>query len=329
MRAKEQEANTKAHRAIFAAEYARRKRVTVHDMLYALHSASASRITANSRRLRRLRREWKTEGTVERSAAYEQARVNTREDIAQFAHVTREDHAAAVRGFKAAIEKAFKSASIICAGCGVRDVEDPMHGPIKLGQVDGENWPWLIVPPGAMDQIDVMDAKDDIRLMYRDADGFFKRRSVRRSDLLNLFRLGNGTRPRCFHVVPEAVVNGDDETEACIHLCSKCHSCRKPYKASGRANEAPTPAPPAIEFPPRDLYHTHTPPNAIAGGHDYGRLSALRALGVSVDTSSLERLVLAKARCHLVAVKVWRPLPVVRRLAPTWVPSPLGHRWCQ
>ena len=69
-------------------------------------------------------------------------------------------------------------------------------------------------------------------------------------------------------------------------------------------SEANVPDSETITFPPADLYHPHAPRNAIAGGHDYGRLSALRALGVTVDVSSLEMLVLAKARCHLVAIKV-------------------------
>ena len=317
VRANERAADVRRKTAAFAAERARRERVAAHDLLYQLHAASATRITANSRRLRTLRRRWKTEATVESCAAYERARVDTRGDIAQFAHVTREDHATAVRGFQTAIEQAFKSASNICAGCGVRDIDDPMHGPIKLSQVDGEHWPWLIVPPVSVDRLDAMN---DIRLLYRADDGFIKERPVRRSDLLNLFRLGAGPTQRCFHVVPEAVANGDDEKEACIYLCSRCHPYRsRPAPAAaGGVDEAPSSAPPANEFPPHDLYHTHAPPNAIGGGHDYGRLSELRALGISIDTSSLERLVLAKARCHLVAIKVRRPLPVGRQLALTW-----------
>ena len=194
--------------------------------------------------------------------------------------------------------------------------------------MDGEHWPWLLIPPDAVGRLDAMD---DIRLLHRAADGFFKEINVRRSDLLNLFRLGEGPTRRCFHVVPEAVANGDDEKEACIYLCSRCHSCRsRPAPAAaGSVDEAPSSAPPATEFPPLDLYHTHAPPNAIGGGHDYWRLSKLRVLGISIDTSSLERLVLAKARCHLVAIKVRRPLPVGRQLALTWVPSPLDHRWCR
>ena len=170
-------------------------------------------------------------------------------------------------------------------------------------------------------------ARRDSSSLHRADDGSFKVRTVRRRDLLNLLSLGD----RTFHVVPEAVANGDDVQEACIYLCSRCHACRVPNKSSerspsagsdtrtGRASaavvstdEPPTIAPPTNEFPPPDLYHTHAPPNAIAGGHDYGRLSALRALGISVDTSMLERLVLARARCHLVAIKVRPPLPVGR-----------------
>ena len=107
--------------------------------------------------------------------------------------------------------------------------------------------------------------------------------------------------------MPEAVANGDDKGAACIRLCSKCHAHHKrkePPPPSPAAADATIPALAPGEFPPPALYHSHAPPNAIAGGHDYGRLSALRELDVSVDVSTLEKLVLAKARCHLVAIKV-------------------------
>ena len=53
-----------------------------------------------------------------------------------------------------------------------------------------------------------------------------------------------------------------------------------------------------------DLYSTNAPPMSIAAGADYGRLSGLAELGIDVDVSTLERLVLAEARCHSVCYKV-------------------------
>ena len=49
---------------------------------------------------------------------------------------------------------------------------------------------------------------------------------------------------------------------------------------------------------------THIPWYAIAGNHDYGRLSKLAELGIAIDVSMLEKLVLAEVRCHLVCVKI-------------------------
>ena len=37
---------------------------------------------------------------------------------------------------------------------------------------------------------------------------------------------------------------------------------------------------------------------------DFGRLSGIAALGIDTDVSTLERLVLAEARCHHVVIKV-------------------------
>ena len=62
---------------MFAAERARRRRSTVHLNLYELHAASGARITANSRRLRTLRRAYekavKPADKAELWTAYEQA----------------------------------------------------------------------------------------------------------------------------------------------------------------------------------------------------------------------------------------------------------------
>jgi len=53
-----------------------------------------------------------------------------------------------------------------------------------------------------------------------------------------------------------------------------------------------------------DLYWSGAPVNTIAHGEDFGRLSRLRELGVDVNFSVLEKLVLAEVRCHYVTYKV-------------------------
>ena len=53
-----------------------------------------------------------------------------------------------------------------------------------------------------------------------------------------------------------------------------------------------------------DLYSSNAPKDSIAAGMDFGRLAALRELGIATDVSTLERLVLAEVRCHHVVYKV-------------------------
>ena len=246
-----------------------------------------------------------------------QAVKETRQDIEDFASVTREDHANAVRGFQAAIAQGIKSVSIICGGCGKRDIEDPMHGPFKLCNVKPDHW--LCVPREAFRRLKNQDDRDEgkMKLIVRSKDGGFVHKDVKRRDMLNMVELNppHEEEGRAFHVVPEAVANRDDAQEACIWLCRQCHA-RFETKPDNKqvvdepvayvANEASCEG---GSFPPPDLYHPRAPPNAIAGGHDYGRLSALADQNVDVDVSSLEMLVLAKARCHLVAIKVRKPRP--------------------
>jgi len=52
------------------------------------------------------------------------------------------------------------------------------------------------------------------------------------------------------------------------------------------------------------MYASNAPAFSIARGADFGRLSALRSKGIQVDCSTLERLLLAEARCHHIVYKV-------------------------
>ena len=52
------------------------------------------------------------------------------------------------------------------------------------------------------------------------------------------------------------------------------------------------------------IYWTGAPPESIARGQDYGRLAELKAKGLPIDISKMEKLVLAKARCHCVTLKI-------------------------
>ena len=66
---------------------------------------------------------------------------------------------------------------------------------------------------------------------------------------------------------------------------------------------ATRPAPPFLDDFDA-LYASNAPANSVAAGDDYGRMSALAALGILLTASTLEKLVLADARCHMMAVKV-------------------------
>ena len=72
---------------------------------------------------------------------------------------------------------------------------------------------------------------------------------------------------------------------------------------AGQAGSSLIP-PRAQDYDFSDLYAAHAPVNTIASGQDYGRLSVLRQRELEVDVSTLEKLALAKARCHYVTVKV-------------------------
>ena len=57
-------------------------------------------------------------------------------------------------------------------------------------------------------------------------------------------------------------------------------------------------------FDTKDFYDKRAPVESVAGGNDYGSLSALRGAGVLVDASDVEQIVLAETRCYQYTVKV-------------------------
>ena len=321
------ESTYRAREAAFTSERHRRKLGTAEvanfNVLYKLHAASGACVTSNSRRLRTLRQacdDAQTEGldaeSKELEAAYEQAREDTRRDIKDFARVTSKDQRRAVRAFHNCMERAAENCSIICAACGVRSIEEAFHGPFKLSEIDDDHrLHWLRVDSrglACLDRLHRLDASNPIELLAQNTSGHHGdtlRVQVPRRALHNLYSDGCST----FHIVPEGVCEGGN-----VYLCGQCHQwCDPRSKPSVRTRSGEVDAggergdgdanigtEEEEQLRISDLYRSHAPRNAIAGGHDYGRLSKLIEYGVAVDVSALEKLVLAKARCHLVTIKV-------------------------
>ena len=114
-------------------------------------------------------------------------------------------------------------------------------------------------------------------------------------------RLGESSSAR-----PNSIISRD-LPKITPHLASKLGRRRVAVPTAGSAAALPlgaeaTSSPTVDAYD--DLYSFNAPSRSIAGGADFGRLGGLAQLGISVDVSTLERLVLAEARCHHVVFKV-------------------------
>ena len=250
----------------------------VDKILEAVHDASGSTITANSRRLR----------TLPPGKAREQARDDVAADIARYVDVPLEVQADCVRSYAQAAAIQMK----VCGSCGLRD---PKAKYLEFDLTTLKSTHPLVVGSEAYQRL---CSTDPIPLLRRKTggDGVYEEIDVARVVLYNFAHV-NG---KVLHVIPETMRGGK------IDMCSFCHSgfpetkCgeRRKLVLSGDGGSTAT----RDTFD--DLYVSNAPLCSIASGADFGRLRGLSEMGITTDVSTLEQLVLAEARCHHVVFKV-------------------------
>jgi hypothetical protein len=244
------------------------------EILANLHICSGAVITSNSRRLSRLLPELEAGDKRE----FEASVASVADDIDQFAHLSIEDCARVVARFEACAARATDMK--VCGACGLRDPEASYTHSPPLGELEDEHW--LRIDIDAAEWLHGQPHK----VLYGHTDG--TEVEVALQDVLTITYLNDCL----FHVVPEALDHGGR-----VWVCDCCQRSWNTLRGRGEPlfpDDSTLPA----------FYWTGAPSNSIARGRDYGRLSGLRAKGIPVDVSTLEKLVLAKARCHYVAVKV-------------------------
>jgi hypothetical protein len=244
----------------------------IESLLLRVHDSSGSVITANSRRLRTLRNH---------AANLEQCRRDVLEDIRKYANVSVETKARCVQRFAQRANVDMR----VCGACGIRDPFDPCDKKVDLDKLSSDHW--LCVKQDAYDRLKQSPVME---LLAPGPNGSYAQVRVSRLDLHNHISIGH----KAFHAIPESLIESNT-----IRLCKRCARGFKGDTVAKRANCAPNGI---DDF--EDLYATNAPKFSIASGADFGRLSALRSKGIRVDVSTLERLVLAEARCHQVVYKV-------------------------
>jgi hypothetical protein len=214
--------------------------------------------------------------------ALEQCRIDVKEDIIKFAHVSMEDKARCVDRFAARADLQMR----VCGACGIRDPFDTCDKVADFQKITGDHW--LRVGKEAYARLKQCP---DIDLMRPDANGGYAIISIPRKDLHHVYEVDDNA----YHCIPEAVINPPG-----IRLCKRC---ARGYSENTVAKRTSEPNSSLIDdF--EDLYASNAPQFSIAIGADFGRLSAMRSMGVRVDVSTLERLVLAEARCHQIVYKI-------------------------
>ena len=257
----------------YTAPDVQRMEVPIEKLLVRVHDSSGSVITANSRRLRTLRNN---------PRALEQCRMDVKDDITKYAHVSIENKARCVDRFAATADLQMR----VCGACGIRDPFDTCDRVVDFHKITGDHW--LRVGEDAYTRL---KQSPDIDLMIPDANGGYSIISIPRKDFHHVVEAGD----HAYHAIPEAVISPPG-----IRLCKRC---ARGYSESTVAKRTSGPNNSFIDdF--EDLYATNAPQFSIASGADFGRLSAMRSKGVRVDVSTLERLVLAEARCHQIVYKI-------------------------
>ena len=298
----------------------------MEDLLACVHDASGSTITANSRRLCSLRNAPDAleicrgdvkailypfrKPTTQQSYTHSNIIITThvkhyctdnhifpiicctvKADILKYTHVTLEAKAECVHRYATMADVKMH----VCGTCGIRDIFDPYSREVVLSDVNDEHW--LIAGKEAYSRLTTCD---ELHLLKPDNSGGYEVIHVKRSLLHSVVEVDG----RVYHVVPESIMDGNK-----IKLCKRCARGWDNNIVAKRAA-----APDAVantDF--EDMYATNAPVFSIAHGDDFGRLSGLRSRGVRTDVSTMERLVLAEARCHQIVYKVVANAAVTER----------------
>ena len=174
----------------------------------------------------------------------------------------------------------------VCGTCGIRDIFDKYNKSVVLSDVCEEHW--LRVGTEAYSRLKNCD---EFELLKLGSSGGYESVHIQRAMLHSLTEVGG----RAYHVIPESVMDGN-----MVKLCKRCSRnwdnkiiAKRPVALDVVAN---------TDF--EDMYASNAPASSIAHGDDFGRLSGLQGKGIQTDVSTLERLVLAEARCHQIVYKV-------------------------
>ena len=178
----------------------------------------------------------------------------------------------------------------VCGACGIRDIFDPYKKTVVLSDVNDDHW--LKAGKDAYARLKQSVVFD---LLKPNDGGGYDVVSIERALLHSLVELDG----YAYHIIPEAVMDGPDGKKE-VKLCKRCSRGWKDDIVAKRCDPLQHDASSDYE----DLYSSNAPAHSIARGADFGSLSGLRNKGIRVDVSTLERLVLAEARCHQIVYKV-------------------------
>ncbi len=177
----------------------------------------------------------------------------------------------------------------VCGACGIRDPFDKCKQLALFKDLVDDHW--LKVGVEAYDKLKQLV---DLELLRPNGIGGYERVRIPRTLLHSLIEIEG----IAYHVVPEAVI--EDPLGQGIRLCKRCARGWDPKLQAKRLESSQDASTNFLE----GLYALNAPSFTIAHGADFGRLSGLRNNGIGVDVSTLERLLLAEARCHHIVYKV-------------------------
>ena len=261
-------------------------------MLLDVLDSSGSLITANSQRLR----------TLHDGQAKEIARHDVSLDISRYVEVSLEDKADCTRDYAADALPEMQ----VCGACGLRD-PTMRYALVQLSSLGPDHW--LRVCKDAYARLQNQPALELLRHVRRvervgteemdaadsslHSEAHYQQVTVPQELFYNLTEIDGDV----FHIIPEALRDSSN-----ISMCSRCHRGFSQTAVAQRKpiNEETSDTKDRFD----DMYSSNAPKWSIASGADFGRMSGLRNLGVQVDVSTLERLLLGEGRCHHVVYKV-------------------------